>query len=353
MFRKFQPSLLLVFVLAILVACGSSDDSTETSGSNSNNSEKKQLVIVDFGGASSEAAQKTKYEPFAEEYGVEVIVESPVDYGQLISMIDSGNVTWDVVTADHDIALKLAAEGKLEELDYSIIDSSGMDPDIVTDYTIGIYLSATAISWNTEAIDGEPPKTWEDVWNLDKFDGNRTFWEYPLTTFEAALLADGVPPEELYPIDIDRALASLDKIKDQTIFWSGGAQAIDMLNAQDVVLGGAWNGRVVDAKVQGSPLEVEYNQAIVMTDSYIIPKGAPNKEIAQQYLAFASQPKPQAEFAKLMHYAPTNLDAHDLLTDEEKVLLGTTVDTQIKIDYSWWVDNIDEATDRFNKWLLE
>src|SRR5699024_3070138 len=131
-----------------------------------------------------------------------VTVVSPTDYGQLKSMVDSGNVTWDVVTADNDMAVQLGNEGMLEELDYDIIDNSSFDPDHYTDYSIGTYLSSTAISWNTEEIDGETPKTWEDVWDLEKFPGKRTFWEYPLTTFEAALLADGVDPDDLYPIDI-------------------------------------------------------------------------------------------------------------------------------------------------------
>lgn len=353
---KFSLYLMILALFMALAACGSKD--AKSGGDGGEKKESKELVVVDFGGASSDAAKQAKYEPFEKEYGVEVKVVSPVDYGQLYAMLQSGNVVWDVVTADADMALKLANEGNLEKLDFDIIDKTDMDPNVVTDYTIGTYLSATAISYNTELIDPENhPKTWAEVWDTDKFPGKRTFWKYPLTVMEVALLADGVKPDELYPLDIDRAFKSLDKIKPEVkAWWSAGAQSVEMLDAKDVSVAGAWNGRILGAQVQGSPLAVEYNQAVIMTDSYIIPKGAPNKDLAQKFIAFASQPEPQAEFAKLMHYGPTNLAAYDLLTEEEKILLGEGGDDNVEkvyVDYSWWVDNIDEVNDRFNKWLLE
>lgn len=347
--RKNYLILVVVLLLMLLAACGSKDSKTD--GDKGSKSDK--LVIVDFGGASSEAHAETKYKPFEEEYGVEVVVESPVDYGKLNAMMESGDVQVDVITADTDIALKMADEGKLEKLDYDVIDKSSIDPNVVTDYTIGNYLSATTISYNDEVTD-DVPADWEEFWNTDEFPGSRSIWKYPLTTLEIALLADGVEGDDMYPLDVDRAFESLDSIKgDVKTWWTAGAQPAELLASKDIDYAAAWNGRILGAQDDGAPLEVEYNEAVVMTDSYIIPKGAPNAELAQKYIAFASEAEPQAEFAKLMNYAPTNEDAYDLLSDEEKILLGAEETNNVYIDYAWWAENFDEVNDRFNKWLLE
>ncbi len=42
---------------------------------------------------------------------------------------------------------------------------------------------------------------------------------------EIALMADGVPPDKLYPIDADRAFKKLDTIKKNTIFWETNSQS--------------------------------------------------------------------------------------------------------------------------------
>ncbi|MFZ7942567.1 ABC transporter substrate-binding protein [Neobacillus sp. 19] len=356
--KKVKVGMYFLILALILALSACSSKSSNSKGDGKGKSEQKELVIVDWGGASSDAFKKTKYEPFEKKYGVKVKVVSPVDYGQLYAMLKSGNVIWDLVIADENMALKLAAEGNLEKLDFNIIDKTNIDPQVVTDYSIGNYHSATVISYNTELIDpNNHPKTWADVWDTKKFPGERTLSKIPISVLEVALLADGVNPDELYPLDVDRAFASLDKIKKHVKnWWSAGAQPIEMLDSKDVSVAGAWSGRIVDAKRQGLKMDVEYNQAVVQTASYIIPKGAPNKDLAQKYIAFASQPEPQAEFAKIMNYGPTNLAAIDLLTEDEKILLGEGGDGDIKkvyVDYKWWMENIDEVNDRFNKWLLE
>jgi len=57
----------------------------------------------------------------------------------------------------------------------------------------------------------------------------------PFDTIEEALLADGVAKDKLYPLDIDRAFRSLDKIKkDVAVWWTGGAQTSQMLKTGEV-----------------------------------------------------------------------------------------------------------------------
>lgn len=354
--KKKLLAILGITLLFNLTGCTSA---SSTAGSKDSKSESNELVVVDWGGAFSDARKKAIYEPFEKKYNAKISVVSPTDYGKLQAMIKSGSVEWDVVTVDSDFADRGGKQGLLEKLDYNVINTEGFDKKYISDYGIGAETFDVAISYNTKTLSTENhPKTWIDFWNSDKFPGTRSMWKYPVGTLESALLADGVKPENLYPLDVDRAFASLDKIKSNVkVWWTTGAQPPQLLANGDVNLAAAWNGRIVVAKNEGSPVEVEYNEAIVCSDSWVIPKGSENKDLAMKFIAFASTPEQQAEFSKIIDYGPTNSKALDLLSEDVKKRIGKSATEsstkQIIIDSSWWADNFNSVNEKFEQWLLK
>ena len=125
---------------------------------------------------------------------------------------------------------------------------------------------------------------------------------------EAALLADGVPPANLYPLDLDRAFKKLDTIKGDIIWWSSGAQSQQLLASAEASFGSFWNGRLTALAADGMPVETSWDQNITAADSLVVPKGAQNKAKAMQFIAYATSPKAQAEMAAATGYAPINLE---------------------------------------------
>ncbi|MFB6466987.1 ABC transporter substrate-binding protein [Cytobacillus sp. Hz8] len=350
--RKLSILLAIITMLFSLAACG------EVPTANSNSKEEaKELVVVDWGGSSSEAAKKAVYEPFEKKYGVKVVAVSPTDTGKLLAMEESGNVEWDVVNHDTDVALRLESQGLLEPLDYSIINKDDVYPHLVTDHTIGLQLYYTNIAYNTELFPKDHPKTWAEFWDTKKYPGSRSLYKNPMGTLESALLADGVKKEDLYPLDVDRALKSLEKIKSHVkTWWDAGAQPPQLLATKEAAIAAAWNGRVSTAKSEGSKVDNEFGEALMMSTSWIIPKGAPHKELAQKFIAFAMEPEQQAAYSKLIDYAPTNKKALDLLPNDVKERLGQTEDTmnsQIQVDVKYWGDHFEEINKKFNEWLLK
>lgn len=355
-----MKKLIMIFAMFALVLTGcSSKTSTESEGNDNNSADgSKKLVLVDWGGAITEAHEEAIIKPFEDEFGVDVVVNSPTDYGKFKAMVESGNVEWDVVNVDSDFVIRGANNDLLEKLDYNVIDKTGVMEELVHDYGIGAELFSVALSYNTDAYpEGSHPKNWQEFWDTEKFPGARSLWNYPTGTFEIALLADGVKPEDLYPIDVERALKSMDKIKDDvSTWWTTGAQPPQLLASGEVSLAAAWNGRIMSAKAEGAPENVEYTNAVIMSDSWVVPKGAPNKELAMEFINYAVQKEKQAEFSKLIPYSPANLDAIDLLDEETISELGQTGpnrESQIVVDLEWWVENFDEVNERFQAWLLE
>ncbi|MFM1655149.1 ABC transporter substrate-binding protein [Brevibacillus sp. B_LB10_24] len=365
MLKKTVGGFASLLLSLSLVACGggggqpaAQSGSGEASGSQGTGNGAKELVVVDWGGAFTDAHKKSTFDPFEQKYGVKITVVSPPDYGKLKAMVESGNVEVDVANVDFDFSIRGGQQGLLEKLDFDVIKTDGIDPKLINDYGVGAELFSAVIAYNTDTFSAENhPKSWADFWDTKKFPGPRSMWKYPTGTLEAALLADGVKPEELYPLDVDRALKSLDKIKkDVKVWWTTGAQVPQLLANGEVVLAEAWNGRITTAKGQGAPEDVDFSQGLILSNVWIVPKGTKNKELAMKFIAFAADPQQQAAFSSIIDYAPTTSKAIDLLPEEVRKRLGQSAEnaqSQIYVDYKWWVENFDAVNERFEQWLLQ
>ena len=71
----------------------------------------------------------------------------------------------------------------------------------------------------------------------------------------------------------------------------------------------AYNGRIDAANREGRNLKIAWTGGIYDLDYWVIPKGTPNKDAALKFIAFASTPDAQAEYATNIAYGPTNTKA--------------------------------------------
>jgi putative spermidine/putrescine transport system substrate-binding protein len=361
MMRKANRGFLgaLVFMLvSTLTACGGGGTQEASGTKPAEGGEPSTLVVVDWGGAITDARKKVYFEPFEKKYNVKISVETPTDYGKFKAMVQSGNVTWDVVNVDTYFVYSGAKEGLLEPLDYNVIKKDDIMPELVDQYGIGAELFTTAITYNTNKYTAENhPRNWAEFWDVQKFPGPRGIYKFAPTLMEEALLADGVEPDKLYPLDVDRAFKKLDELKPHIkVWWTAGAQSIQLLSTGEVAMTGAWNGRVTAAKEQGAPIEMDYNQGILSSECWVVPKGSKNKDLAMKFIAFVSEAEQQAEFAKIADYTPANLKAIEMLPQEIKERLGQTPEkakSQVLTNDKWWAENYEKVNARFEEWLLQ
>jgi putative spermidine/putrescine transport system substrate-binding protein len=88
----------------------------------------------------------------------------------------------------------------------------------------------------------------------------------------------------------------------------------------------------------------------------VIPKGTPNKDAALKFIAFASTPDAQAEYAKNIAYGPTNTKA--LAKLDAKVLgnLPTSPANSkdaLQFNLKFWADQGEELEKRFASWAAQ
>ncbi|MFC7396096.1 ABC transporter substrate-binding protein [Chelatococcus sp. GCM10030263] len=301
------------------------------------------------------------WDRFTKETGIEV-VSVPSTVTKMLATIKAGQPDVDVANAGIEILLRAERAGGLVPVDYDKFKFAKL-ADIPALYRrpmmCGTYQYGTLMAYNTEAFKGAVPASWADFWDAKAFPGKRTLQDMSSgrPNLEFALLADGVPADKLYPLDVERAFASLGRIKAQIAkFWNTSALANQMMIDKEAVLGALWNGPLMTAIAKGAPLAPQWNQHMVSLQSLAVTKGARDAEAAQMLIDFTSTPESQAGMAKGFGYGPINDRAFALLPDD---LLGQTIGS-IKLrdkgflqDDDWWTDNTPAVSQRWSKWVLE
>jgi putative spermidine/putrescine transport system substrate-binding protein len=318
----------------------------------------EQVTFVSQGGAYQKAQTIAILDPTAKTLGITVNQDSAPDAWPMIkSQGASGKPTWDVVDTPTGYCLRGGEQGLIEKLDFSKLPNAAAMPAAYrNDYSVAyeFYSSVLAYSQKTFAA-GSAPNSWADFWDVKKFPGRRALRNHPIATLEAALMADGVAPDKLYPLDVDRAFRKLEEIKpDITVWWTSGAQSAQLLNDGEVDMEMAWNGRVSALTSEGAKVAYTYNQGILQSTSLCILKNAPNLATAVKFVNEALAPANQANLPLQIDYGPGNPKAFDtgIIKPERAVQLPSAPDNAAKqalMSYAWWSSPEGEAAEK--RWV--
>lgn len=317
---------------------------------------KKELVAVHWGGAGGEANRKYYFEPFTKETGIRVIEEVGPDMAKLKAQSDAGKVLWDVLI---DIGGFRMFQGQqmnlLEKIDYDVVKTKDLIDYSVHPYGAGSNVGAEILAYHTQKMGGgKHPKTWAQFWDGKGVPGRRAMHIKAFGNLEMALVADGVPGNKLYPLDIERAFKKLDQIKPAVGVWTTTYdQPIRLLTDGEVDVTPAWNARASAGADKGSPIAIEWNQGFLYYDFFSVPKGAPNKEAAMQFINFALNPDRQAAFSTAYPYGPVNKLAFAKMSKEALERIPSSPRNMEKMylfDDNWWAPRLSELTERFKLW---
>ncbi len=317
---------------------------------------ERKIVMVGWGGAWEETMKEAFGDPFEKETGIKVVYTSPIDFGKMKAMVESGNVEWDVSQAGFFRILPAAKAGIIEPIDYSIVDKSVLAPGTARKYGVGGEYEAVTIGYRTDVYK-VGPVGWKDFWDVEKFPGPRAMYKGVYYTMEAALLADGVLPDQLYPLDEDRAFRSLDRIKPHvTAWWRSGSQSQTLIKSREVDMLTAWNGRLAQLIHRGDPVAISWEQALFVQSAWFVIKNAPNKKEAMEFINFTNRAKNQAMVASKIFYGPTNPEALKYIDPKVAKWMPSHPDNfklTIELNSEYWENNKDRLTEKFEAWLMK
>lgn len=311
-----------------------------------------ELIIVNWGGDAVTAhkdAWAKRYE--AANPGMEAVIDGsgPLS-GKIKAMVQSGKVTWDLCDRNNVAAVDLGRQGLLEEVDYSRVDPNAV-PDLHRGkWGLGSYYYSFALTFDTQAFE-QRPTSWKDLWDVGGFPGTRTMRKNFEGQMEAALLADGVAPEDIYPVDVDRAIEKIKAIKEHTIYWGSGSESQQIMRDGDAVIGNLWHTRssIVHRETQGR-VDYTFNQAVLFAGAWIQPKGAPGGVKAWDFAAAAQDPQSQVEVFQQLGTGPINPAAAALVPKHLRHRDAGNPDNlavQIPADAEWYASDYGNILNRY------
>ena len=318
------------------------------------------ITVASWGGSYQEAQTKAFFKPTADALGITIKEDTTNGLDDVRLQVTGNAVKWDLTELGADECARGSKEGLFETLDYSIIDATGIDPKLIHEDWVGITYYSVILIYRTDVFKENGPKTWADFWNVDKFPGRRALGgAFATETLTVAAIADGVPLDKVYPLDIDRALKSLDKIRPHIdAWWTSGAQAMQLVKDGEVDMASIWNGRASTLKAEGAPIAYSYDQGVLNADCMVIPKGAKNKDAAMKALAMFVKPDIQANLPLYIANGPANLKAFDtgkIPADKIPGINSAPENSkkQVLLDPAFWAEHMVEAQEKFDNLIQQ
>lgn len=319
-----------------------------------------EVIVRNPGGAYDDVMRRFVYEPFTRATGVRVTAVAATA-ARLLAMFRSGNVELDIIDGGDSILEQLRRQNALMDLDYGgwrFTNAADIDTAVKFPTRVGNLLYASVLGYSKEAFPNAHPQNWAEFWDTARFPGPRTLADMAMgaPNLEFALLADGVAMDRLYPMDMERAFRSLDRIRRSVPkFWDTGALSAQMLADKEVVLGSFWNGRVQVLIDRGAPLGIDWGQAMLEVQAIGIFRGARNATNAQRLIDFMMQPEVQAQYCRELTYGPTNNRAFALMSAEQLARSPGSPASRAQgfyKDIDWWEDNRAAVNRRWSRWIL-
>ena len=341
------------------------------------------MTIVSWGGAYSKSQLKAYHEPYQALTGITIVNDESSNeaVAKLRAMNEANNITWDLVDVEGPDAVRLCDEGlampiNADELLAPAPDGTPASEDfgdsLISDCFIPQIVFSTTFGYRTDvaAWNGKVPTSVCDVFDLENFPGKRALEKRPKKNIEWALLCDGVPKADLYDVmatdeGIDRALAKLDTIKSDVIWWSAGADTPQLLADGEIVMGSTYNGRLFSViEEQHQPVAMLWDYQVFDFDGWIIPAGLPEDRLnrVKHYLRFATDTQRLADQAKYISYGPARASSAPLVGKHAE--LGIEMAPHMPTDpanmknilvnnIDWWADYSDDVDAKFQAWLAK
>lgn len=309
-----------------------------------------EIVLCNWGGVAVDAFQEAFGGPFTKQTGMKLVIDGAGPaIGSVRTMVDSGNVIWDVMDNGLIDARVLSGGNYVEPIDYTIVDKAKV-PDFSQEFGVGNYAFANVLFHNKKTTGAETLTDWKDFFDFEKFPGKRTMCKWIQGQLETVLLADGVAPADLYPLDVERAFAKLEPHLDKIIFWEGGAQSQQLFRDGEVVMGNIWHTRAKLLVQENPDYAITWNQNTLLISAWSVPRGNPAGKKVFEFINSALDPEPQINLLRLMGNGPTNPATEAMMTDEDRVFNPTSpanTKGQVLVDPSWYAEHEAEVQNQF------
>lgn len=320
---------------------------------------QETLRIVTFGGSYEEFLKKRVVDDFEKETGIHVTLDTwTLKIAQVRAMVEAGNITADLFVGDPWDAAAGCSEGILEPIDPAFLgDLSDMQDGSVLECGIGSHMFTITFAWDKDRTPA-PPDSLAGFFDVKKYPGKRALTSRMYTTFEYALMADGVPNDEIYkvlgsPDGLQRVFKVLEPMKDQIIWWDPAQLSVTTLTNHEVAYSMVPINRYFNAVLNdGRNWDTTWERFAYGYDTWFMPKGAPNKDNALKFLEFMMKPERLGALATDFVAPPSRKSALKFMDAK----IASKIDyskTPMPMDVEFWASHFDSFGKQLQAWLRQ
>jgi putative spermidine/putrescine transport system substrate-binding protein len=331
------------------------------------------LTIVSWGGVYEQAQRQAIFDPFTMATGITI---ENVTYSGGVDAVrnDAAQGDWDVIDMIEDQAITACDEGLLLQINIDQIAVAHQSIPVQDDFLPGAFRScsiaqnvfSTVFAYNDRAFLGEKPDSIADFFDLEKFPGNRALLRDPDVILEWALMAEGVPIDQVYDLlsterGMRLAFRKLDTLRGSIIWWETVDTPAEMLNDGRAVMASGYNGRFFSAAQDDDmPITIVWDGQVISFETWSILHSSQKQDLAHQFIRFATAPEQFAALAELIPYGPTRRSAlsrvglHETTGVPMRDHLPNApqhIDRALYGDSMWYARTKDLRRRRFEAWL--
>lgn len=315
-----------------------------------------EVTYAGPGGLYQELIKKTTFDPAKTKYGLTVNLDNIKSIADARMQVQSGNPTWDIVEVPEQQCRSAEADTLFENIDYSLVPNAADLPDNLKgkNWIGGFTRYAMVLVWNKKTYGDNPPSSWADFFDVEKFPGTRAMYNQPRMMAELTLLSDGVDKAKMYPLDVERAIHKMEGFrKNITVFYETYGQATQLLANGEIDMMALTNGRASAITSDYGQFAYTLNEGIADNGCLAILKGTKNREAAMKALNAFIDREFQANIGAESTYGPVNPKAFEVgtISAEKMEQLPTyqpVLEKMLLLDAGWWAKN---EVDVVPRWL--
>lgn len=344
--KKRVLAALLIGVLSTtaLIGCGKSEDESSS----------KKLVISTWG-LNEDVLKETVFDPFEEEYGVDIVLEVGNNSERLTKMKNNPNSGIDITYLAESFAEQGIDAGIFEELDYSKIPNAeniNAKAQSTVERGFGPAYTLNSIGIVVDPSAGIEINAWEDLWKPEL--ANKIAIP-DITTTNGPAIVQIAAEKAGVSVEDDKGQAAfkeLEALKPNIVkTYSKSSDLANMFASGEIVAAIAADfayGNIAKAKP-----EVKY--VVPESGTYLnfntinINKNSNNKDLAYEFINYALSEEVQERTAKALSESPINTQVE--LSEEEasNLTYGSVVDNAKTIDFKFVNTVIDEWVNTWNR----
>lgn len=335
---------------------------------------QEEILVGTWGGSYEKAQYAALFEPFESETGVQVNTSR---YTGGLNILKS-DLLPDVIDMTLEDALLACDQKLLHKMDMvRIVETTMPEFKAKKDFFANALLPcgiahlsySTLIAYDERVFTGEKPQHIKDFFDTKRFPGKRAIQKRPTDILEWALIAEGVPINQVYDLlsterGMRLAFNRLDSIKNDIIWWENPKEAAALLDAGKAVMASGYNGRFFNAQIDGAPITMIWDAQIIDWNVWVIPKrnreSKSNTKRSYDFIRSVTQAKKMARLAEIIPYGPSRKSAlkriglHAEKGFSMRDHLPTAkhhLDRALFRDANWYANTFELRNTRFWDWL--